>query len=142
MRTVIGDPFDVKRTVAPCVASRKDRLVVAFMSRPGRGPRGALKPPPPNMPESTSSKSPPPPVEKRIRLPPGAPPPPNIPPKRSSKPAPPLPPPGPAAKRAPPPAMARYASYSLRCSVSESRSEEHTSELQSRGHLVCRLLLE
>src|SRR5207253_4388643 len=30
------------------------------------------------------------------------------------------------------------ASYSL---VS-SRSEEHTSELQSRGHLVCRLLLE
>src|SRR5439155_21103732 len=24
----------------------------------------------------------------------------------------------------------------------ESRSEEHTSELQSRGHLVCRLLLE
>src|SRR5690625_4890130 len=26
--------------------------------------------------------------------------------------------------------------------VSISRSEEHTSELQSRGHLVCRLLLE
>src|SRR5690625_3718067 len=26
--------------------------------------------------------------------------------------------------------------------VAESRSEEHTSELQSRGHLVCRLLLE
>src|SRR5690625_6059550 len=25
---------------------------------------------------------------------------------------------------------------------SEYRSEEHTSELQSRGHLVCRLLLE
>src|SRR5207253_7864089 len=25
---------------------------------------------------------------------------------------------------------------------SASRSEEHTSELQSRGHLVCRLLLE
>src|SRR5690625_5932862 len=24
----------------------------------------------------------------------------------------------------------------------EDRSEEHTSELQSRGHLVCRLLLE
>src|SRR5690625_5906782 len=24
----------------------------------------------------------------------------------------------------------------------ESRSEEHTSELQSRGHLVCRLLLD
>src|SRR5439155_22734349 len=27
-------------------------------------------------------------------------------------------------------------------SASEERSEEHTSELQSRGHLVCRLLLE
>src|SRR5690625_2029696 len=27
-------------------------------------------------------------------------------------------------------------------SASEARSEEHTSELQSRGHLVCRLLLE
>src|SRR5439155_23453393 len=26
--------------------------------------------------------------------------------------------------------------------VYEIRSEEHTSELQSRGHLVCRLLLE
>src|SRR5690625_7093021 len=26
--------------------------------------------------------------------------------------------------------------------TTESRSEEHTSELQSRGHLVCRLLLE
>src|SRR5690625_6096341 len=26
--------------------------------------------------------------------------------------------------------------------VVEERSEEHTSELQSRGHLVCRLLLE
>src|SRR5690625_5547759 len=26
--------------------------------------------------------------------------------------------------------------------LSEDRSEEHTSELQSRGHLVCRLLLE
>src|SRR5437870_10299083 len=25
---------------------------------------------------------------------------------------------------------------------SNARSEEHTSELQSRGHLVCRLLLE
>src|SRR5690625_6914280 len=27
-------------------------------------------------------------------------------------------------------------------SLCEARSEEHTSELQSRGHLVCRLLLE
>src|SRR5437660_8477311 len=26
--------------------------------------------------------------------------------------------------------------------IREDRSEEHTSELQSRGHLVCRLLLE
>src|SRR5439155_26733540 len=26
--------------------------------------------------------------------------------------------------------------------VHDARSEEHTSELQSRGHLVCRLLLE
>src|SRR5439155_12206197 len=26
--------------------------------------------------------------------------------------------------------------------VEKARSEEHTSELQSRGHLVCRLLLE
>src|SRR5690625_6174662 len=26
--------------------------------------------------------------------------------------------------------------------VGHTRSEEHTSELQSRGHLVCRLLLE
>src|SRR5690625_6970665 len=30
-------------------------------------------------------------------------------------------------------------SFSL---LAENRSEEHTSELQSRGHLVCRLLLE
>src|SRR6266508_2828434 len=30
----------------------------------------------------------------------------------------------------------------LSSSGSASRSEEHTSELQSRGHLVCRLLLE
>src|SRR5690625_5596322 len=28
------------------------------------------------------------------------------------------------------------------CSAAGDRSEEHTSELQSRGHLVCRLLLE
>src|SRR5437870_9702806 len=28
------------------------------------------------------------------------------------------------------------------CSEVNARSEEHTSELQSRGHLVCRLLLE
>src|SRR5207253_6552221 len=35
------------------------------------------------------------------------------------------------------PPVARY--YPIRFS---KRSEEHTSELQSRGHLVCRLLLE
>src|SRR5690625_7605852 len=36
--------------------------------------------------------------------------------------------------------------HSLRCQSNfedaSDRSEEHTSELQSRGHLVCRLLLE
>src|SRR2546429_6453566 len=30
----------------------------------------------------------------------------------------------------------------LLCNTDEDRSEEHTSELQSRLHLVCRLLLE
>src|SRR5207253_9224945 len=30
----------------------------------------------------------------------------------------------------------------LALAAKERRSEEHTSELQSRGHLVCRLLLE
>src|SRR5690625_6169501 len=30
----------------------------------------------------------------------------------------------------------------MRLRFLEFRSEEHTSELQSRGHLVCRLLLE
>src|SRR5690625_6056946 len=35
------------------------------------------------------------------------------------------------------------AAYQLISSLKETlRSEEHTSELQSRGHLVCRLLLE
>src|SRR5690625_6933717 len=32
--------------------------------------------------------------------------------------------------------------YNLRVLYVDTRSEEHTSELQSRGHLVCRLLLE
>src|SRR5690625_6154280 len=37
----------------------------------------------------------------------------------------------------------RIASCNLYCIFYRfSRSEEHTSELQSRGHLVCRLLLE
>src|SRR5690625_6845693 len=31
---------------------------------------------------------------------------------------------------------------SVRVGIALGRSEEHTSELQSRGHLVCRLLLE
>src|SRR5690625_6116165 len=34
------------------------------------------------------------------------------------------------------------AQESLWSTVRTPRSEEHTSELQSRGHLVCRLLLE
>src|SRR3712207_7201442 len=33
-------------------------------------------------------------------------------------------------------------SYVLKSKVSKGRSEEHTSELQSRQYLVCRLLLE
>src|SRR5439155_2244786 len=32
--------------------------------------------------------------------------------------------------------------YGVRTRAADARSEEHTSELQSRGHLVCRLLLE
>src|SRR2546429_3919882 len=35
-----------------------------------------------------------------------------------------------------------YCFKSFSCNPYESRSEEHTSELQSRLHLVCRLLLE
>src|SRR5207253_9963597 len=58
-------------------------------------------------------------------------------------------------KPAPPPAISNQAtspvSLGRRVSYNEKpgtlahpglRSEEHTSELQSRGHLVCRLLLE
>src|SRR5207253_11280988 len=37
---------------------------------------------------------------------------------------------------------AQDASIKHEADVLEARSEEHTSELQSRGHLVCRLLLE
>src|SRR5215510_16065072 len=36
----------------------------------------------------------------------------------------------------------RFGSRPGRLRHSGDRSEEHTSELQSRGHLVCRLLLE
>src|SRR2546422_3843228 len=39
-------------------------------------------------------------------------------------------------------ALAHYAEAQARLEASEKRSEEHTSELQSRLHLVCRLLLE
>src|SRR5690625_5961332 len=39
-------------------------------------------------------------------------------------------------------AVAALNGATLYCNKSCSRSEEHTSELQSRGHLVCRLLLE
>src|SRR5437870_12635331 len=39
-------------------------------------------------------------------------------------------------------AAVRATSMSERHPNKEHRSEEHTSELQSRGHLVCRLLLE
>src|SRR5437870_10436546 len=40
--------------------------------------------------------------------------------------------------------MLRLREYTIpkRAPVFSTRSEEHTSELQSRGHLVCRLLLE
>src|SRR5258705_4710857 len=65
----------------------------------------------------------------------------------------------PAATNAPPPAIAEFPILSLQgvgyskqnpsviingktLQVGQSRSEEHTSELQSLRHLVCRLLLE
>src|SRR5258707_3323804 len=44
--------------------------------------------------------------------------------------------------RSPPPALPSAAPRSLRMEVPAARSEEHTSELQSRQYLVCRLLLE
>src|SRR5215208_3067589 len=52
--------------------------------------------------------------------------------------------------RAPPPraprgaagAALRHAPCLASARAAPDRSEEHTSELQSRGHLVCRLLLE
>src|SRR5690625_997358 len=39
-------------------------------------------------------------------------------------------------------ATAQLIEHTLQWVQAEDRSEEHTSELQSRGHLVCRLLLE
>src|SRR3989442_8781750 len=41
-----------------------------------------------------------------------------------------------------PPLSGEHVGARLRPPMHESRSEEHTSELQSRPHLVCRLLLE
>src|SRR5439155_11466285 len=38
--------------------------------------------------------------------------------------------------------LGRIACLELLVAADRRRSEEHTSELQSRGHLVCRLLLE
>src|SRR2546429_6451135 len=43
---------------------------------------------------------------------------------------------------APRASMSSWTTSSDRKTESEDRSEEHTSELQSRLHLVCRLLLE
>src|SRR5690625_5878105 len=50
-------------------------------------------------------------------------------------------------KRLPPPATPLPGAMAIGATGSaahsgQARSEEHTSELQSRGHLVCRLLLE
>src|SRR5216683_3436674 len=41
----------------------------------------------------------------------------------------------------PPPAQPDYYVWAVKC-AKQARSEEHTSELQSRSDLVCRLLLE
>src|SRR5215469_743204 len=44
--------------------------------------------------------------------------------------------------RKPPGSVFGCLSIAIRCPTAASRSEEHTSELQSRRDLVCRLLLE
>src|SRR5439155_18705255 len=46
------------------------------------------------------------------------------------------------ARRASSPTWKSSPPFAARNGKHEVRSEEHTSELQSRGHLVCRLLLE
>src|SRR5690625_5653796 len=38
--------------------------------------------------------------------------------------------------------LALFIPTTILLKIEQGRSEEHTSELQSRGHLVCRLLLE
>src|SRR5438552_5111157 len=48
----------------------------------------------------------------------------------------------PAARRSPTAATARRSSPIRPARRRQTRSEEHTSELQSPDHLVCRLLLE
>src|SRR5699024_12585770 len=48
----------------------------------------------------------------------------------------------PAQRPSPRPADAPTSSNTRKASPTDSRSEEHTSELQSRFDLVCRLLLE
>src|SRR5690606_39965444 len=47
-----------------------------------------------------------------------------------------------ASRSCPPPCWSSSPPWAWRVSPSTSRSEEHTSELQSREKLVCRLLLE
>src|SRR6266508_5502939 len=51
-------------------------------------------------------------------------------------------PPGPWSPRPPEAGCRKWCSRPRPRPARERRSEEHTSELQSRGHLVCRLLLE
>src|SRR5439155_13465800 len=55
---------------------------------------------------------------------------------------PPRPLPAPRTRTAPASELASPAALEPRRQQEKPRSEEHTSELQSRGHLVCRLLLE
>src|SRR2546422_2756393 len=50
--------------------------------------------------------------------------------------------PGPPERARPSPADRGRVARPIRRSSAAARSEEHTSELQSRLHLVCRLLLE
>src|SRR2546429_3775746 len=48
----------------------------------------------------------------------------------------------PSSRKLPAPRAPSTAWWAARWRISKQRSEEHTSELQSRLHLVCRLLLE